>query len=127
MTFAPDGGASICAGGFNPYLAGSLSSECAHYIAVDGSNSIQLRQSLAEASVTGPVIALPAGDLSVAIGFFHKRDEFDYDADAALSKTLPDVPARQVLVRISRDLRRDRTGPATSTTMTLISNCVRRS
>ena len=90
LTFAPDGGASICAGGFNPYLAGSLSSECAHYIAVDGSNSIKLRQSLAEASITGPVIALPAGDLSVAIGFFYKRDEFDYDADAALSETLPD-------------------------------------
>jgi len=92
LAFAPDGGASICSGGFNPYVAGSLSSDCARYVAVDAANAITLRQSLAEASVTGPLWSLPAGDLSAAFGLLYKRDEFEYDADAALSRMLPGVP-----------------------------------
>ena len=92
LAFAPDGGVSICSGGFNPYVAGSLSSDCARYVAVDAANAITLRQSLAEASVTGPLWSLPAGELSAAIGVFYKRDEFEYDADEALSKMLPGVP-----------------------------------
>ena len=35
LTFAPDGGEAIC-GGFNPFGLGSISAECAAYIAVDG-------------------------------------------------------------------------------------------
>ncbi len=92
LAFAPDGGTSICSGGFNPYVVGSLSSDCARYIAVDAANAITLRQSLAEASVTGPLWSLPAGDLSAAFGLFYKRDEFEYDADATLSRVLPGVP-----------------------------------
>ncbi len=92
LAFAPDGGVSICSGGFNPYVVGSLSDDCARYVAVDAANAITLRQSLAEATVTGPLWSLPAGDLNAAIGLFYKRDEFEYDADDALSKSLPGVP-----------------------------------
>jgi len=92
LAFSPDGGASICSGGFNPFVVGSLSSDCARYIAVDAANAITVRQGLAEASVTGPLWSLPAGDLSVALGLLYKRDEFDYDADEALSKVLPGLP-----------------------------------
>jgi iron complex outermembrane recepter protein len=92
LTFASDGGLSLCAGGFNPYLAGSLSSECAQFIAVNASNAISVRQTLAEASISGPLLTLPAGLVRMAGGLFYKRDEFDYDADAALSAVLPGVP-----------------------------------
>jgi outer membrane receptor protein involved in Fe transport len=92
LTFAPDGGLSICDGGFNPYVAGSLSPDCARYIAVDASSTIRLRQMVAEATVDGSLASLPAGALQVAGGVFYKRDEFEYDADAALSAMLPAVP-----------------------------------
>jgi outer membrane receptor protein involved in Fe transport len=82
LTFAPDGGLSLCAGGFNPYLAGSLSNECARLIRVDAANEISLRQTIAEGSVSGPLLQLSAGHVSVAAGLVYKRDEFDYDADA---------------------------------------------
>ena len=42
--------------------------------------------------MTGPLWSLPAGDLSAAFGLLYKRDEFEYDADAALSRMLPGVP-----------------------------------
>lgn len=92
LTFAPDGGASICAGGLNPFTRGHMSAECAEYVALDAANSVTVRQSIAEASVTGALASLPAGDLSLAAGVLYKRDEFHYDADAALSAQLPGVP-----------------------------------
>lgn len=92
LTFAPDGGASLCNGGFNPFLAGSLSPECADFIAADATNEITVRQTLAEAVLDGPLWSLPAGAVRAAIGVFYKRDEFRYDADPTLSMQLPGVP-----------------------------------
>ena len=92
LTFAPDGGLSICAGGFNPYVAGSLSPECASYISADAANEVTTTQTLGEVSANGPLVSLPAGELRAAIGLFFKRDEFTYDADPTLAAVLPGVP-----------------------------------
>jgi outer membrane receptor protein involved in Fe transport len=92
LTFAADGGLSICAGGFNPYLAGSLSQECASYISADAANEVTTTQTLGEVSANGPLLSLPAGELRAAVGLFYKRDEFTYDADPTLSAVLPGVP-----------------------------------
>jgi len=92
LTFASDGGASLCDGGFNPFLPGSLSTDCARFIAVDAANEIRLRQTVAEASLSGSLLRLRTGPVRIAGGLFYKRDEFDYDADAALSAVLPAVP-----------------------------------
>jgi outer membrane receptor protein involved in Fe transport len=92
LTFAPDAGASLCSGGFNPFLAGSLSAECADFISADAANEVTVRQTLAEAVFDGPVWSLPAGPVRAAVGVFYKRDEFRYDADATLSAQLPGVP-----------------------------------
>jgi outer membrane receptor protein involved in Fe transport len=92
LSFAADGGKSICDGGFNPHRAGSLSKECADYVAIDAANDILVQQSIVEASVTGPLATLPAGDLQAAFGALYKRDEYDYDASDALSGVLPGVP-----------------------------------
>ncbi|MCE3283794.1 MAG: TonB-dependent receptor [Steroidobacteraceae bacterium] len=89
LTFAPDGGVSIC-GGFNPFGAGSISAGCAAYIAVDGVNRSGFDQSIVEASLTGPVLALPAGEARVVLGAMHKRDAFFYRADPAASVFLED-------------------------------------
>jgi len=92
LTFASDGGASLCSGGFNPFVVGSLSPECAEFIAADAANEITVRQTLAEVVLDGPLWLLPAGAVRAALGAFYKRDEFRYDADPTLSAQLPGVP-----------------------------------
>ncbi len=91
LSFAPDGGQSIC-GEFNPFRVGAISSDCARYISVNGSHRISVRQTLAEASVNGPLLVLPAGDLRAAFGVFYQGTDFDFKPDDALSKVLPAVP-----------------------------------
>ncbi len=79
LTFAADGGVSIC-GGFNPFGKGSISAECLDYIQVDASNKSGVDQAIAEISATGPVFALPAGNVVAAVGVFYKEDEYRYAA-----------------------------------------------
>ena len=89
LTFSPDGGVAAC-GGFDIFGVGSISRECADYIAAGGTNEIFTSQFLAEVSIEGPVMELPAGDLRMAFGVFHKRDEFSYSADPIVQEFLPD-------------------------------------
>jgi iron complex outermembrane recepter protein len=89
LTFAPDGGAAAC-GGFDIFGRNSISKACADYIAVDGTDDSRVEQFIAEASVEGAVMELPAGDLRTAIGLMHKRDRFSYTADPIAAQILPD-------------------------------------
>ncbi|MEJ2515793.1 MAG: TonB-dependent receptor [Gammaproteobacteria bacterium] len=89
LTFAPDGGVSVC-GGFDAFGLGSISQECMDYITVGGSNTVDVSQLTAEVSMEGPVMSLPAGDLRMAFGVFYKRDEYSYAADPIASEFLPD-------------------------------------
>jgi iron complex outermembrane recepter protein len=89
LTFAADGGLAAC-GGFDIFGLGSISSACADYISVNAEDDVDLRQIIAEASIEGPLAELPAGDLRVALGVFHKRDRYTYRADPAASQVLPD-------------------------------------
>ena len=91
LVFAPDGGQSIC-GEFNPFQVGAVSNDCASYISVSGSHKITVRQTLAEVSTNGPLVALPAGDLRAAFGVFYQGEDFDFRPDAELSTMLPAVP-----------------------------------
>jgi outer membrane receptor protein involved in Fe transport len=68
----------------NPFGKGSISAECADYMSVDALNKIDVKQKIAEATITGPLFALPAGDLSAAFGVFYKKDEFSFIADEKL-------------------------------------------
>ena len=87
LTFAPDGGVSIC-GGFDPFGLGSISTECMEYISTDASNHAEVDQTMVEASVSGPLIALPAGDLKAAFGVFYKEDKYQYTASPVASVIL---------------------------------------
>jgi outer membrane receptor protein involved in Fe transport len=89
LTFAPDGGEAIC-GGFNPFGLGSISGECAAYIAVDATNRAGVDQTILEASLSGPLLELPAGALRAAFGVFYKKDEYFYSADPVAKVFLPD-------------------------------------
>ena len=60
---AADGGASQCAGGYNPFGIQPLSASCAAFIARLTKNSTSLEQRVVEANATGPVFDLPAGQL----------------------------------------------------------------
>jgi len=88
LTFAPDGGVSVC-GGFNPFGLGSISRECLDYVAVDASNHASVDQTIVEASLSGPLLAMPAGDLRVALGAFYKEDQYQYSASPEASVFLP--------------------------------------
>ncbi len=80
---------AIC-GGFDPFGAGSISPECLDYIQIDASNHASVDQTIAEVSLTGPLFALPAGDLKAAFGVFYKEDKYEYTASPEASVFLPD-------------------------------------
>ena len=103
LTYAADGGKSIC-GGFNPFGLRSISAECANYIAVDGTNRTNVEQFVAEASVTGALLALPAGDLKAVFGTMFKRDDFSYAADPISRTFLPDGRSEVVGFNASDDV-----------------------
>jgi outer membrane receptor protein involved in Fe transport len=83
LTFAPDGGESVC-GGFNPFGLNSVLPLCADYIAVDAGIRAEVGQIIAEATLRGAPLALPAGDLRMAIGVQYRSDEYEYRADQVL-------------------------------------------
>jgi outer membrane receptor protein involved in Fe transport len=91
LLFAADGGQSIC-GGLNVFGKDRISAECAAYVATSAANEARTEQTIAEASLDGPLFDLPAGELQVAAGVFHKRDDFEYVPDPVLAVMLPGVP-----------------------------------
>ena len=93
LTFAPDGGKAIC-GGFNPFGVGSISAECAAYIAAGASNRASVDQTIIEASLNGPLLQLPAGELRAAFGVFYKKDEYRYSADPVATATVSPLDDR---------------------------------
>ncbi len=82
---APDGGASLCAGGFNPIGQDRLSPECAAFIGVLAKNTANIEQNLAEIVVSGDLFELPAGMVSSAFGGFYQKQNFAFLADSVLA------------------------------------------
>ena len=89
LTFAPDGGASTC-GGFNPFGLDSLLRACADYIAVDAITRARVSETIVEASMNGPLLSLPAGELRAAFGLMYRDHAFNYRADENLRRVLED-------------------------------------
>lgn len=82
---AADGGASLCAGGYNPFGITSISDACRDYLLRYPENHSITRQTVVEASVQGGLAALPAGELSFALGAAYRRNSFRFDADPMVS------------------------------------------
>jgi outer membrane receptor protein involved in Fe transport len=106
LTFAPDGGVSIC-GGFSPFGLDSVLPACADYIAVDAGIEADVRQLIAEASARGAPLTLPAGDLRMAIGVQYRSDEYEYRADEALRRKHEDGGADIIGFEAATDIDAD--------------------
>ncbi|WP_422010299.1 TonB-dependent receptor domain-containing protein [Roseateles sp.] len=84
MLNAADGGASLCAGGFNPFGPTVLSAECQSYIGLEAKNLTTVIQKVVEGTVTGPVVQLPAGSLDAVFGAAYRALSFDFKPDSGL-------------------------------------------
>ncbi len=91
LLFAPDGGVEIC-GGFDPFGKGRVKAACVDYAITGAATEATVDQSLAEATFTGPLFAMPAGPVVAALGVFYKRDEYKYVPDPKLTVLVPEVP-----------------------------------
>lgn len=83
MVEAADGGASLCAGGFNIFGRQPISPECRAFLAVSTTLTTSMTQQIAQAYVTGPTFELPAGMLEVVFGGEFRGFDYVFDPGAA--------------------------------------------
>ncbi|HEY5806638.1 MAG TPA: TonB-dependent receptor plug domain-containing protein, partial [Povalibacter sp.] len=84
LLYAADGGASICAGGFNPFsLAASsaVSAECRTYLEAETHDYTTLEQTIFEANLNGSLFPMPAGDVKFALTLGSRDNQFEFDPD----------------------------------------------
>lgn len=85
---APDGGASICAGGLNLFGGNSYSKECADYIAVTAKNTTTIEHDVAEVTLSGDLdqlFTLPAGSVGFAVGGLYWKQSYEFVPDQVLA------------------------------------------
>lgn len=79
---AADGGASICAGGYNPFglaNATSISAECMEYLAPsDVTSTLDIERDVVEGFITGSLFSLPAGTVQFSVSAGLREDQLDY-------------------------------------------------
>ncbi|MFC5371473.1 TonB-dependent receptor domain-containing protein [Brevundimonas faecalis] len=89
---APDGGRSLCEGGFDWFGETQLSAACAAFIGRTSQNVTTQEQSVVEASLQGGLLDLPAGEVRFAAGIQYRQDEFNFRPDASLARSNPTTP-----------------------------------
>lgn len=89
---AADGGASLCAGGFNPFGLADISAECLSYIGRTSRTVTTVEQSVVEGTLQGAAFELPAGSVLVALGAQYRENTFDFASDPSLSRMNPTTP-----------------------------------
>jgi len=82
---APDGGDSICAGGYNPFGINPLSDECATYLVASPRRDTELTQTMVEGSVQGRLFHLFDDDVHFAAGASYRRNGYSTDPDTILA------------------------------------------
>lgn len=83
---APDGGRSICEGGFNPFGNNPLSAACTSYIHRSAQNISIQEQTVVEATFQGKLVDLPAGEARAAVGIQYRQDDYVFRPDASLAQ-----------------------------------------
>ena len=81
---APDGGASICAGGLNLFGSAPISDACKDYISLEAKNLTVVEQNVIEAVFNGDLFELPAGTVQTALGIGYRDLSFDFRPDSGL-------------------------------------------
>lgn len=82
---APDGGASLCQGGYNVFGPQPVSAACVAYISRTAHNRTELTQSIVEGNLSGDLFALPAGMLKFAAGAAYRKNTYAFTADPLIS------------------------------------------
>lgn len=85
---AADGGASICAGGFNPFgdtHARGLSAACAAYISKDALSRERLTQTQVQGQINGELFDLGAGAAQIAVVADWRKNTYEYSPDSDLT------------------------------------------
>ena len=91
---APDGGNSICSGGYNPFGLTTLSQQCMNYLTRDPLQTTKLTQDVAEGTVQGKLVKLPAGEMRFATGVDYRSNGYAYHPDGDLANgTIIGVPS----------------------------------
>ncbi len=79
---AADGGASLCAGGFNPFGVQPLSQACIDFVDEIGRTKTTFTQKVAQAYVSGDLTELPGGPLGVVLGVESRKFKYEFDPGA---------------------------------------------
>jgi iron complex outermembrane receptor protein len=82
---APDGGRSICAGGYNPFgIANALatSKECVAYITTPLHSEMEVKQNIIEGTISGKLFRLPADDLRYSVTADYRKNTYAFTPDA---------------------------------------------
>ena len=82
---APDGGASLCAGGFNPFgdvNARSLSQACVTFMTKDARSQENLSQTQVQGQVNGELFDLGAGPVQIALLAAYRKNTYEFSPDA---------------------------------------------
>jgi outer membrane receptor protein involved in Fe transport len=85
---APDGGNSLCAGGFNPFgdtNARSLSPACVNFITKNTHSRERLTQTQVQGQINGKLFDLGAGPAQIALVADYRRNTYDYVPDPDLA------------------------------------------
>jgi iron complex outermembrane receptor protein len=85
---APDGGNSICAGGFNPFglnHSAFVSDACLRYMTTTAHSTEDLTQTTYQGVIQGPLFNLPAGPVKVALLLDHRKNTYEYQPDSQLA------------------------------------------
>ena len=80
---AADGGQSICAGGLNVFGRNPISDECVEFLEVSSTLTRDFTQQILQGFVTGEVIDMPAGPLSMVLGVEGRWFEYELDPGSA--------------------------------------------
>jgi len=92
---APDGGASLCEGGYNPFGLTTLSPGCRDFLVAATVSRTVFRQDVFEANLQGALFELPAGEVRFATGLGWRRNGYDFHPDRLLQQgAIVGVPAR---------------------------------
>ncbi|MCW5573621.1 MAG: TonB-dependent receptor [Steroidobacteraceae bacterium] len=83
---APDGGVSLCEGGYNPFGLTQLSADCRNFLVATPISQTDLEQDIVEANLQGRLFALPAGDLRFATGLGYRKNSYTYLPDQDLAR-----------------------------------------
>jgi iron complex outermembrane receptor protein len=96
---AADGGASLCAGGFNPFgdsNARNLSDACEAFMTKDARSQERLSQTQVQGQVNGSLFDLGAGPVQLAVVAAYRKNTYSFSPDADLIATSGFAPGGNI-------------------------------